>query len=208
MNHRMFRRASALLLSAVLCGAAAAMTGCSGSSEDETVNSTYYPFVPDSKIDESVPGETMTGGIGDTVDYQGKVSVKLSRVVELDCYSTSSGRTLLAEFSVTNNTDKALDCSWLTHFSAACDGQENEELTNNIVSSINARKYYTATQSDMEALYQAIDPGQTLLGYISIAAPTTWNSLVLRYTPYKYYSNDTLEFTIDESKLTHFADKL
>ena len=206
MNHRLFRAASAVLLSAVLCGAALTVTGCSGgSSRERNTVSVYTPYVPDSKIDDSVPGTVTASGIGETISYDSKISVTLSRVVELDTYSTTEHRTLIAELSITNNTDKALDCSWLTHFTALCNDAINDEIVHDVTAQIHARKYYTATQSTMEALYQAIEPGQSLSGYVCMTVPSAWRSLILRYIPYKYFNNDSVDFTIDESKLTHFT---
>ena len=209
MNHRLFRAASAVLLSAVLCGTALTATGCAdASSREKNTVSVYTPFIPENKVDENTPGAVTAAGIGETVSFQDKVTATLTRVVELDTYSTTSNRTLLAELTITNNTDKALDCSWLAHFSAICNDKADDEIVHNVTAQIYARKYYTATQSPMEALYQAIEPGQSLTGYVCMTVPTAWNSLILRYIPYKYFSNDSVDFTIDESKLTHFTDRL
>ncbi len=205
MNHRILRGAAAALCAAALCCTAPLMlTGCGDSSSHVD----YAPFVPDSKIDENVPGETINAGIGDTADYQGKLTVKLDRVVELDSYASQSSRVLLAEMHITNNTDKAIDCSTLTHFTALTNGEQTDRVTENITSEVYARRYYTKIGSDLRSYNQAIEPGQTVEGYISLMAPSSWQTLTLKYIPYKYYSNDAVLFDLEESKLTHYTESL
>lgn len=206
MNHRMIRRASALLLAAALCCSAFSLTGCAGSSSEET-SIAYAPKVPDSKVDASVPGDDLKSGIGETVSYQSKLTVTLDRVVELDSAATTENRMLCAELTVANNSGAAIDCSTLTHFTGRIDGEDAPDIQN-ISAGIFARKYYTATQSTLQSFNQEIAAGATLQGYVYLYVPSAWKELELIYTPYKYYSNDTITFTIDESKLTHYTAAL
>lgn len=209
MKTRLLRNGAVLLLSAVLCGSALSLAGCGNKiSHNPNTSEAYAPIVPDSKIDEDAPGKQYDTVIGTPLDYEGKLSVTLDRVVELDDAATTSNRVLLAELTIVNHTDKEIDCSTLTHFSAYVDDEKAGGVVSDIRAGIAARKYYTQTQSSLQSFNQAIQPGETLVGYAAMYLPTAWKSLTLCYTPYKYYSNDNLNFLIDESKLVHYTDAL
>lgn len=218
MKHTFYRGAAAVLCAALLCGCAAVLSACgqnssSGSRENSASDtdanySVYSPVVPDSRVDESEPGEEQNAGIGDTVDYQGKLSVTLDKVVEVDDVDKSKRRELFAELTITNNSDTAVDCSTLTHFTNLSDGEPTEDYVRDLFAAVDARKYYSAIGSDLDSLNQAIEPGQTVKGYVYMGTPITWKTLSLVYTPYKYYSNDTIIFDFDESKIEHYTGKL
>ncbi len=207
MNRRFFRRAAAALLAAALCCSAAALTGCAGSSSESEGSLAYSPKVPDSKVDESVPGDTLTCGIGETADYQGKIKVTFERVVELDSAASTEHRTLLAEMTIVNNSAEAIDCSTITHFSGRIDGEDYPDIQN-ITAGIFARKYYTAIQSSLLAFNQEIAAGASVTGYVYLEVPSAWKSLEVIYKPYRYYSNDCIILTVDETKLTHYTAQL
>ncbi|MBQ8922276.1 MAG: DUF4352 domain-containing protein [Oscillospiraceae bacterium] len=210
------RRTAVLLLTAALFCSAGILTGCGDkSSKDDDVKfvsendpsderSVYIPEVPDSKIDESVPGKETSAGIGSTVDYEGKVTVTLNRVVEIDDVIKTEYRVLIAELTVENKSDKKLDCQTLTHFAASIDGQIDPEAVQDVRAAIAARKYCTKTNNGLKTLNQAIEPGEKLTGYVYLGMPTAWQSLQLVYTPYKYYSNDRIIFDIPESEEEHY----
>ena len=209
MNTRLLRTGAALLLSAVLCGSALSLTGCGNKiSHNPNTSEAYAPYVPDSKIDEEAPGKQYDSSIGLTIDYEGKVSATLDRVVQLDDMTTTANRVLLAEMTIVNHTDKELDCSTLTHFTAYLDSEQNNGIVSDIHANIAARKYYTQIQSSLQSFNQAIKPGETLVGYVPLYLPSSWKNLSLTYIPYKYFSNDNLNFKIDEDKLVHYTEVL
>lgn len=207
MNRRFFRRAAAALLAAALLGSAAMLTGCAESSGTSEGSLAYSPKVPDSKVDEAVPGDSLTCGIGETVDYQSKVKVTFDRVIELDSAASTEHRILLAEMTIVNNSTEAIDCSTLTHFSGRIDGEDFPDIQN-ITAGIFARKYYTATQSPLLAFNQEIAAGESVSGYVYLQVPSAWKSLEVIYKPYRYYNNDSIVLTVDETKLTHYTAQL
>ena len=206
MKHLFLRKTAVLLLAAALCFPVTVLSGCGESSDDE-ISIAYAPVIPESRVDENAPGEVQKGGIGDSLTCQNKVTAKLLRVVELDDAATTAERTLCAELTITNSSDKDIDCTTLSHFTVSVNGEVDKQ-TQDITAAISARKYYTATQSSLVAFNQAIKPGETVTGYVYLNPPTAWKTLELNYKPFRYYSNDTLCFTIDESKLTHYTEKL
>ncbi len=208
MKH--FRQSAALLLSAILCCSAVALSGCGDTSSnagDDTL-SAYSPVVPDSKIDENEPGEIVDATVGTPLNYQDKLDVTLTKIIELDAGNNTERRILLAEFTIKNKTDTAVDCSTLTHFSASVDGTVKKGIVSQTTAAILARKYYTKLGSDMQSLNQAIEPGTSISGYVYMEVPSSWDELKLIYKPYKYYSNDTIEFPIVESELEHYTEPL
>ncbi len=206
------RRSAACLLSAALLCSAGMLTGCgdksSGNaryiSDDGGERSVYSPEVPQNPIDESIPGKDFSGGIGSTVEYEDKLSVTLERVIELDDTIKTEYRVLVAEMTIVNRSDKKIDCSLLTHFSANIDGQNNEEPTRDVRAKLTAIKYYTKIKSDLKNFNQEIAPGETVKGYVYLGMPSAWKSLQLVYTPYKYYSNDQILFDIPEKDMEHY----
>jgi len=209
------RRSAAILLTAALICSAGILTGCSEkSSKDDNVRfvsdnpdeerSLYTPEVPDSRIDESVPGNDTSAGIGSTVNYEDKISVTLNRVVEIDDVVKTEYRVLIAEMTIENKSDKKLDCQTLTHFTAVIDDEEYYEAVKDVRAAIAARKYCTKVNNGLKSLNQAIEPGEKLTGYVYLGMPTAWKSLQLVYKPYKYYSNDRIIFDIPEADEEHY----
>lgn len=206
------RICSALLLTAALCCSAMLSTGCgekipTDQGGDDTV-SVYAPEVPENRVNEDAPGSTLNGSIGETVNYNDKVSVSLDRVIEVDDVDKTKYRVLLAEMTITNNSAEKIDCSTITHFAMSIDGDEQTAPVRDVQASVAARKYYTAISSELTAFNQEIKAGETVTGYVSIYAPTSWSSMALVYTPYKYYNTDRVIFDIDEGKVTHYSEKL
>ncbi len=207
---RFMKRSAALLLCAAVLGSALTFASCDRSNTpDENSKpavTAYAPTVPENPIDPSVKGETTEAAIGDTVNYQEKISVTLDKVVEIDVAGGTGGRVLCAEMTIVNNGDNTLDCNTLTHFICAKEGEEDDSMTRSTTASIFARKYYTKIGSDLQSFNSPIKSGETLKGYVYMLAPASWKELTVAYIPYKYYSNDKVLFTIDESKLTHYTE--
>lgn len=198
------RSAALLLLAAALCTSSMLCTGCADKSSTETSEREIYtPEVPESRVDENTPGEELNAVIGDTVNYNDKVDVTLNRVIELDDVNKMEYRVLLAEITITNKSDKKIDCSTLTHFYTIIDGEESPEPVRDVQAAVAARKYYTAIKSPLENFNQAIEAGTTLDGYVYIFAPTSWKEMKLVYTPYKYYNTDKVIFGLEETKYEH-----
>lgn len=210
MKTRMLRTGAALMLSAVLCGSALMFSGCGNKkiSHNPNTSEAYAPVVPDSKIDEDAPGKQYDADMGATVDYEGKVSASLDRIIELDDAASTENRVVLAEMTITNKSDKDIDCSTLTHFAVYIDDKQSSSACAGLQAKIAARKYYTQIQSTMEEFNQAVKPNETVTGYVPLYMPTAWKNASLSYIPYKYYSNDNINFLIDESKFVHFSDTL
>ena len=208
MKTSMLRTGAALMLSAVLCGSALMLSGCGNRSHNPETSEAYAPFVPESKVAEDVPGKQYDAGIGQSIDYEGKVTASVDSFIELDDASTTEHRILLAEMTITNNSDKDIDCSTLTHFEVYIDDEKSASACAGLQAKITARKYYTQIQSTLEEFNQAIKPNETVTGYVPLYMPSAWKSCSLSYSPYKYYSNDNLNFSIDEAKLVHFSDSL
>ncbi len=214
------RRAAALLLTAgICCSACVCLSGCSDNSGDSSVRhavshneeefvSIYVPEVPDQPVDSSVPGESLEAGIGETLDYDGKVSVTLDKVVEVDDVNKVEMRVLLCEMTIKNTSDAKIDCQNITHFRAIIDGNEEFEPVKDVRAGITARKYYSQTGSTLDIFNREIAPGETVKGYVYLGMPTAWSTMQLCYMPYKYYNNDRLLFQIKEGDQEHFTDKL
>jgi len=210
-------RKTACLLAALCCCTAFTATGCSGSEQDPD-NKTravttakeipgvevYAPEVPKDKIDENVPGKNLDAVLNTEAVYDNKISTKLTKVIELDFAKKDDRRVLIAEMSITNKSNESIDCSELTHFSAKVDGTEQIELVRDVKAAINARKYYSRTGGKLQPFNQKIAAGETVEGYVYMAAPGTWKDLELVYIPYKYFSNDTITFKIKDSDITHY----
>lgn len=214
---KQLRMMTACLLAVGLCCTAALCTACANTTDSDSVHSRedrdpdrsiYVPEVPESRVSEDVPGDELTGAIGETVQYQDKLEVTLDRVVELDAIDKSVYRVLLAEMTISNRSSEKIDCSTLTHFSIIIDGEEKTEPLRDVQASVPGRKYYTKINSDLLPFNQEISGGETLKGYVYIYAPTAWTDMQLVYTPYKYYSNDHIILDIDEGQLTHYAEQL
>lgn len=206
---RAFRKFAALAAAAVICCSAAALTGCAskgGTTDSQPVAGTVYsPAIPDNPVDDDVPGAETDSAIGELVTFQDKVDITLDQVVEVDDVNKAEYRVLCAEFTIKNNSDKVVDCSTLTHFGSIIDGNEAKAPVRDVQAAVVARKYYTTIGSDMESLNQPIQPGETAKGYVYILAPSAWTEMKLVYTPFKYYSNDYIVFTLEEGKFNHYS---
>ncbi len=216
MNSRFFRR-QAILLALTLTCSAAMLAGCANNTDrntssindaDRPHHTVYSPTVPENRVDDDAPGQNIDAVIGEEVNYDNKITAKVNQVVEIDDVNKANGRTLLAEMTITNNSDAAIDCSTLTHFSLIIDDQEDIEPLRNVVSAIIGRKYYTQIKSDLQNFNSKIEAGQTLTGYVYIGAPTSWKSLKLVYIPYRYYNTDRITYDIKEDELVHYTEDL
>lgn len=205
---RPFRTIAAIAAAAVICCSAAALTGCAskGGSDKEPISGTVYsPQIPDNPVGDDVPGTEQASVIGELVNFQDKLDITLDQVMEIDDVDKTSYRVLSAEFTLTNKSDKDIDCSTLTHFGTVIDGAEAKAPVRDVTAAVVARKYYTSIKSDLQSLNQAIKPGETIKGYAYILAPSAWQEMKLVYTPFKYYSNDCVVFNLEESKFAHYS---
>ncbi len=202
---------SALVLSAAVLLSAVSLCGCgeSGNAQnpDEPISTAYAPSVPENPVADDAAGQVTSGKKGDTINYSDKVSVVINDIVELDTKSGTGGRILLAEMTITNTGTEKIDCSIGTHFGLVADGGE-ESLADviDVGAQIFARQYYTHISSTLQPFNQAIEPGQSVQGYISFKAPATFSELKLMYTPFKYYNNDKVEIVIAEGDIRHYVE--
>ena len=187
-------------------------TGCGSksnpASNEDVYDSVYTPEVPENPISEDVPGNTQNAGIAQTINYDNKLTVTLDRAVEIDDVNKAEYRVILCEMTVANNSDKKIDCQTLTHFKMRIDGEININATRDVSAAVVARKYYAKTGSDLKSFNQEVKAGETVKGYVYVYAPTKWDSMQLVYTPYRYYSNDTIEFEIPEESLEHYSEPI
>lgn len=195
-----------LLCAATLC-TGACLSGCNDNSNPETsaLETVYSPTVPENPISPDAEGAVINAKVGETVNYQDKVTVTLDKVVELDKAATTAGRVFCAEFTITNNSDATIDCTTLTHFTATRNGKENLAIVRNTASAIFARRYYTTIGSDLMSFNDPIAAGETLTGYVYMRVESPFDDLSISYIPYKYYSNDTVVFAITEEDLEHYT---
>ena len=208
--NKQFRRLAACILLTGLCCSAALCTGCGTkqSSNGSVGQSVYIPEVPESIISEDEPGESFDTDLGTVLNFEDKLDIKLDQIIELDDIDKTQYRVIIAEMTITNKTTSKIDCSTLTHFSAIIDGTNKKESVYDVQAAVPARKYYTKINSPLQSFNQEIQPGETVQGYVELLAPPAWSELKLVYTPYKYYSNDSVEINLDESKFTHYTEKL
>lgn len=206
--HR-FKRSTAVLMAAACLFSAASAVGCSEKDESsDDTTSEYVVPVPakEDRVPEDSAGEQIDATVAETVNYKDKVTVSLNAVRELDAFSGSSGRILFCEVTITNNTDQVLDLSYLTHFSLAADGSASE-VGRSALANSQATKYYH--ESNLKLLHTPVPAKGTegaensVTGVVAVLAPSKWESLQLVYMPYKYYSNDTVDFEIKEDKIFH-----
>ncbi|MBR5723187.1 MAG: DUF5067 domain-containing protein [Oscillospiraceae bacterium] len=210
---KQIRQYAAMVLAAALtCSAAFSMTGCKSNpapkAEEEAYESVYTPEVPENPINEDIPGREQTAKIGETVNFDNKLTVTLDRAIEIDDVNKVEYRVILCEMTVVNNTDKKIDCQTLTHFKMKIDGELTVNPVRDVSAAVVARKYYSKIGSDLKSFNQEVKPGETVQGYVYIYAPTKWDEMKLIYTPYRYYSNDTIEFDLPEEQLTHYSEKI
>lgn len=202
-----FRKTAALFLCAAMLCAGASLSGCNDNNTpaESALETAYAPTVPENPIASDTPGESVSAKVGETVNYQDKISVTLNKVVELDHAATTIGRVFCAELTITNNSDSAIDCTTLTHFTCTRNGETDAGIVRNTSASVAARKYYTAIGSDLLNFNTPINPGETVEGYVYLRVASPFEDLTLTYIPYKYYSNDTVDFSITEDDLEHYT---
>lgn len=207
-----FRKAGAAVL-AVLCAASLfAMTGC----DDETtslqpVESEYVVPVPDEKVDETAKGAELSGKVGEEIVYQENIIFKVDAVRELDKMRSASTRILFFEVSVTNNSDKELDLSFLTHFSAEV-GDKTYEAGHSAVANQQATRYYyekglSLLHAPVPAKADATDANpNTVKGIVPVMVSADWKEVNLVYMPQKYTTNDRVVVTADEASIQHITE--
>lgn len=203
----LFRKTAAVLLCAAMLCSGACLTGCSNGPDgaSSAVETAYSPTMPENPISPDAEGAVINAKVGETVNYQDKVSVTLDKVVELDNAETTVGKVFVAEFTITNNSDATIDCTILTHFTATRNGVTNAGILRNTASAIFARKYYTAIGSDLMSFNNPIAAGETLTGYVYMRVEAPYEDLSISYIPYKYYSNDAIVYEITEEDLEHYT---
>lgn len=210
MNH-LHKTASLLICAALLAATSALFCGCNNqpdhsSSSDFSGASIYAPTIPENPISKDEPGTVQEAAIGDSVNYNEKLTAKLEKVIELDTKSGTGGRVFLAEMTITNNSQAAIDCSTGTHFTTEIAGEADLDPIIDVSAAIFARQYYVAmNRSEFNNFNQEIAPGESISGYVSMKIPANVSEWKLIYTPYKYYSNDTIAFTITDDTITHYT---
>lgn len=210
---KQIRQYAAMVLAAALtCTAAFAATGCGSKTtskqEEVSYESVYTPEVPENPLADDVPGNEQGAKIGEVVNFDNKLNVTLDRVIEIDDVNKAEYRVLLCEMTVVNNTDKKIDCQTLTHFKMKIDGEIVVNAVRDVSAAVVARKYYSKTGSDLKSFNQEVKPGETVKGYVYVYAPPKWDEMQLIYTPYRYYSNDCIEFDLAEEQLTHYSEPI
>ena len=205
-----FHKSAAVLLSAVMLFSTA-LCGCNKqkSNESSSAEPTYAPAIPAEPVGDDVAGTTTEGKLGDTLKYNEQISANLTKVIELDSKSGTGGKIMIAEMTVTNNSDKAIDLSTATHFALAADGgEESLNAVVDISAAIFARQYYTALGSELVAFNQSVAVGETVNGYLTFKAPADYKELKLVYAPYKYFNNDKLIFNLTPEDITHYKQSV
>ena len=210
---KQIRQYAAMVLAASLtCTAAFAVTGCGKNAakpdDDASYESVYTPEVPENPLADDVPGNEQSAKIGEVVNFDNKLTVTLDRAVEIDDVNKAEYRVILCEMTVVNNTDKKIDCQTLTHFKMSIDGEIVVNAVRDVSAAVVARKYYSKIGSDLKSFNQEVKPGETVKGYVYVYAPPKWDEMLLIYTPYRYYSNDRIEFDLDEEQLTHYSEPI
>ena len=197
-----------LCCSAVLCTACGSGNSQSADKSGSPGRSIYVPEVPESRVSEDEPGETLTINLGETLNYKDKLDITLDQIIELDDVDKMKYRVVIAEVTIANKTTEKIDCSTLTHFSAIIDGEEVDDAVYDVQASVPARKYYTKINSPLKSFNQEIKGGETVKGYVELLAPSSWSDMQITYMPYKFYNNDVVLLNLDEAKFTHYSEPL
>lgn len=208
-----FRRSAAITLAA-LCMLSPLAAGCNNEESSNTVpqGTEYVVPVPEVKdrISESVKGEVVDAQVGKPAEYnntekQEKLQVEVEAVKAMDKFTNrddSKTEILFVEMNLTNNSGKALDLSYLTHFSTDVDGTVTD-VGHSALANSQATKYYANTGRKL--VHQQVAAGEKLSFIVALEVPSERSSLKLIYTPYKYYSNDTIDFQIKPEDIQHIA---
>lgn len=209
-----FRKGAAITLAA-LCMLSPLAAGCNNdSSSSNTVpESTEYVVpvpAPEDRISESVKGAVVDAQVGKPAEYnntekQEKLQVEVEAVKALDKFTNKDDNKteiLFVEMNLTNNSGKVLDLSYLTHFSTDVDGTVTD-VGHSALANSQATKYYANTGRKL--VHQQVAAGEKISFVVALEIPSERKGLKLIYTPYKYYSNDTIDFEIKPEDIQHIA---
>ncbi|WP_281527646.1 DUF4352 domain-containing protein [Ruminococcus champanellensis] len=208
-----FRKSAAITLAA-LCMLSPLAAGCNNDSSSNTVpESTEYVVpvpAPEDRISESVKGAVVDAQVGKPAEYnntekQEKLQVEVEAVKVLDKFTNKNENKteiLFVEMNLTNNSGKALDLSYLTHFSTDVDGTVTD-VGHSALANSQATKYYANTGRKL--VHQQVAAGEKISFVVALEVPSERKDLKLIYTPYKYYSNDTIDFEIKPEDIQHIA---
>ena len=208
-----FRKGAAITLAA-LCMLSPLAAGCNNDSSSNTVpeGTEYVVPVPDpeDRISESVKGAVVDAQVGKPAEYnntekQEKLQVEVEAVKALDKFTNrddNKTEILFVEMNLTNNSGKILDLSYLTHFSTDVDGTVTD-VGHSALANSQATKYYANTGRKL--VHQQVAAGEKVSFVVALEVPSERKDLKLIYTPYKYYSNDTIDFEIKPEDIQHIA---
>lgn len=206
-----FRKGAAITIAA-LCMLSPLAAGCNNDSSSNALSETteYVVPVPEDRISESVKGEVVDAQVGKPAEYnntekQEKLQVEVEAVKALDKFTNKDEKKteiLFVEMNLTNNSGKVLDLSYLTHFSTDVDG-EVTDVGHSALANSQATKYYANTGRKL--VHQQVAAGEKVSFVVALEVPSERKELKLIYMPYKYYSNDTIDFLIKPEDIQHIA---
>ncbi|WP_295089224.1 DUF4352 domain-containing protein [uncultured Ruminococcus sp.] len=206
-----FRKGAAITIAA-LCMLSPLAAGCNNDSSSNALPETteYVVPVPEDRISESVKGEVVDAQVGKPAEYnntekQEKLQVEVEAVKALDKFTNKDEKKteiLFVEMNLTNNSGKVLDLSYLTHFSTDVDG-EVTDVGHSALANSQATKYYANTGRKL--VHQQVAAGEKVSFVVALEVPSERKELKLIYMPYKYYSNDTIDFLIKPEDIQHIA---
>ena len=206
-----FRKGAAITIAA-LCMLSPLAAGCNNDSSSNALPETteYVVPVPEDRISESVKGEVVDAQVGKPAEYnntekQEKLQVEVEAVKALDKFTNKDEKKteiLFVEMNLTNNSGKVLDLSYLTHFSTDVDGEVTDVGHSSLANS-QATKYYANTGRKL--VHQQVAAGEKVSFVVALEVPSERKELKLIYMPYKYYSNDTIDFLIKPEDIQHIA---
>ncbi|MCI5816392.1 DUF4352 domain-containing protein [Ruminococcus sp.] len=206
-----FRKGAAITIAA-LCMLSPLAAGCNNDSSSNALPETteYVVPVPEDRISESVKGEVVDAQVGKPAEYnntekQEKLQVEVEAVKALDKFTNKDEKKteiLFVEMNLTNNSGKVLDLSYLTHFSTDVDG-EITDVGHSALANSQATKYYANTGRKL--VHQQVAAGEKVSFVVALEVPSERKELKLIYMPYKYYSNDTIDFLIKPEDIQHIA---
>lgn len=206
-----FRKGAAITIAA-LCMLSPLAAGCNNDSSSNALPETteYVVPVPEDRISESVKGEVVDAQVGKPAEYnntekQEKLQVEVEAVKVLDKFTNKDEKKteiLFVEMNLTNNSGKVLDLSYLTHFSTDVDG-EITDVGHSALANSQATKYYANTGRKL--VHQQVAAGEKVSFVVALEVPSERKELKLIYMPYKYYSNDTIDFLIKPEDIQHIA---
>ena len=186
--------------------------GCNNDSSSNALPETteYVVPVPEDRISESVKGEVVDAQVGKPAEYnntekQEQLQVEVEAVKALDKFTNKDEKKteiLFVEMNLTNNSGKVLDLSYLTHFSTDVDG-EITDVGHSALANSQATKYYANTGRKL--VHQQVAAGEKVSFVVALEVPSERKELKLIYMPYKYYSNDTIDFLIKPEDIQHIA---